>query len=327
MILTMPSNAAVPRGSGASGNSGISGKSGDSGVAGSRREFRFGVTMIASCGAAEWRAKCRRAEELGFDVILTADHLGCPAPLPSLVAAAEATRRPGVGTFVLNAGFWNPALLTREVATTDLLTGGRLELGLGAGYARDEFERAGIPWQAAGSRIDQLERAVDETTRLLADENHEPRPEQRPRPPLMLGGNGNRVLRLAAERADIITFAGMAPDESSRTGALRPLQAAAFDERVEFVRAASGGSDAERNLVVQHVGVTEDRRGEARKWRERAGLDWSTDAVLELPILLLGTPGEIAEQLRERRSRWGISYIGVLEPSMEALGQAIPLVR
>lgn len=168
---------------------------------------------------------------------------------------------------------------------------------------------------------------MDETTRLLADENHEPRPEQRPRPPLMLGGNGNRVLRLAAERADIITFAGMAPDENSRTGALRPLQAAAFDERVEFVRAAFGGSDAERNLVVQHVGVTEDRRGEARKWRERAGLEWSTDAVLELPILLLGTPGEIAEQLRERRSRWGISYIGVLEPSMEALGQAIPLVR
>src|SRR6476620_45517 len=92
------------------------------------RPFRFGVNLLAPAPLDEWRAKCRRAEELGYDVILVPDHLGMPAPFPALVAAAEATERPRLGTFVLNAGFWNPTLLAREVATTDTLTGGRLEL-------------------------------------------------------------------------------------------------------------------------------------------------------------------------------------------------------
>src|SRR5919106_6594883 len=97
------------------------------------RPFRFGASMIVPAPAEEWRTKCRRAEELGYDVILVPDHIGMVAPFPALVAAAEATERPRLGTFVLNAGFWNPALLAREVATTDALTGGRLELGLGTG--------------------------------------------------------------------------------------------------------------------------------------------------------------------------------------------------
>ncbi|MFF3146594.1 LLM class flavin-dependent oxidoreductase, partial [Streptomyces sp. NPDC057927] len=113
---------------------------------GSSRPFRFGVNLLAPAPLDEWRAKCRRAEELGYDVILVPDHLGMPAPFPSLVAAAEATERPRLGTFVLNAGFWNPTLLAREVATTDTLTGGRLELGLGTGYIRAEHDTAGLPW-------------------------------------------------------------------------------------------------------------------------------------------------------------------------------------
>lgn len=109
------------------------------------RPFRFGVNLLAPAPVDEWRAKCRRAEELGYDVILVPDHLGMPAPFPSLVAAAEVTERPRLGTFVLNAGFWNPTLLAREVATTDTLTGGRLELGLGTGYIRAEHDTAGLP--------------------------------------------------------------------------------------------------------------------------------------------------------------------------------------
>lgn len=111
----------------------------------SARPFRFGVNLLSPAPADAWRAKCRRAEELGYDVILVPDHLGMPAPFPSLVAAAAATARPRLGTFVLNSGFWNPTLLAREVAGTDALTGGRLELGLGTGYIRAEHDAAGLP--------------------------------------------------------------------------------------------------------------------------------------------------------------------------------------
>ncbi|MFE0807295.1 LLM class flavin-dependent oxidoreductase [Streptomyces sp. NPDC058848] len=107
------------------------------------RPYRFGVNLTVPAPAEQWSAKCRRAEGLGYDVIQVPDHLGMMAPFPALVAAARATARPRLGTFVLNAGFWNPALLAREVATTDALTGGRLELGLGTGYVRAEHDTAG----------------------------------------------------------------------------------------------------------------------------------------------------------------------------------------
>lgn len=108
------------------------------------REFRFGVNFLSPGTADEWAAKCRRAESLGYDVLLVPDHLELPAPFPSVLAAAQAAERPRVGTFVLNAAFWNPVLLARDVVSTAQLTGGRLELGLGTGYVRDEFEEAGI---------------------------------------------------------------------------------------------------------------------------------------------------------------------------------------
>jgi hypothetical protein len=108
------------------------------------RPFRFGVNLLSVASRDEWAAKCQQAEQLGYDVVLVPDHLGAPAPFPALVAAAEATERPRLGTFVLNAGLWNPALLAREVATTDQLTGGRLELG------RDRVRQGGArPRRAA----------------------------------------------------------------------------------------------------------------------------------------------------------------------------------
>jgi len=103
-------------------------------------------------------------------VITVADHLGMPAPFPALVAAAEATERPRLGTFVLNTGFWNPALLAREVATTDALTGGRLELGLGTGYVQEEHETAGLPWGSPRERVDHLLYTVEELARLLGSD-------------------------------------------------------------------------------------------------------------------------------------------------------------
>lgn len=211
------------------------------------RSFRFGVSLIHPSPAEEWRAKCRRAEELGYDVILVPDHLGMPAPFPALVAAAEATERPRLGTFVLNAGFWNPALLAREVATTDALTGGRLELGLGAGYVRAEHDTADLPWGSPGERVDHLRRTVEELDRLLGSGEQQPQPAQKPRVPLLIGGNGDRVLRLSAQHADIAAFGGAYADPTSTTGRLVPITAERFDERVARYRGSRRAARSPRS--------------------------------------------------------------------------------
>ncbi|RSN01441.1 LLM class F420-dependent oxidoreductase [Streptomyces sp. WAC 01325] len=294
----------------------------------SPRPFRFGVNLMTSAPAVEWRAKCRRAEELGYDVILVPDHLGMPAPFPALVAAAEATERPRLGTFVLNAGLWNPALLAREVATTDALTGGRLELGLGAGYVQAEHDSAGLPFGTPGERVEHLRRTVEELDRLLGSESYEPRPAQRPRVPLLVGGNGDRVLRLTAEHADIAAFGGAYPDPKSSTGRLVPVTADRLDERVARYRgfAADRKEPAELNLLLQMVTVTQDREAVVQPLLDRVP-EITLEQALALPILLIGTLEQITAQVLAQRVRYGFSYLTVLEPYMEAFAPVIERLR
>jgi probable F420-dependent oxidoreductase len=261
-------------------------------------------------------------------VILAPDHLDWPAPFPALVAAAEATERPRVGTFVLNAGFWNPTLLAREVATTDALTGDRLELGLGTGYVQAEHDRAGLPYGSPGERVDHLRRTVLELGRLLGSEEHRPAPVQRPRVPLLIGAGGDRMLRLTAEHADIAAFTGARTVPGSTTGQLDPITAEELDERVALYRgfAAGRAEPAELNLLIQRVAVTEDRAEVVRPLVERVpGL--TLDQALALPVVLLGSLKEIVDQVRERRERYGFSYLTVLEPYMEAFAPVIEALR
>ncbi|WP_372343141.1 LLM class F420-dependent oxidoreductase [Streptomyces sp. KL116D] len=285
------------------------------------RPFRFGVNLIAPSPGDAWRAKCRRAEELGFDVISVADHLGMPSPFPALVAAAEATTRPRLGTFVLNCAFWNPVLLAREVATAVALTDGRLELGLGTGYVRAEFEQAGVEWGTPGSRVDRLLHTVEELERLL--------PSSGPgsRPPLLIGGNGDRMLRIVAEHADIAAFVGARPAPELPSG-LFPLSAEELDGRVAAYRkfAADRAEPAERNLLVQLVDVTDDPAASARPWLERMPTLTEQD-VLDSPLVLVGSVEQIARRLIEQRERFGFSYITVLEPHMEVLAPVIEELR
>ncbi|POX45872.1 LLM class F420-dependent oxidoreductase [Streptomyces sp. Ru71] len=292
------------------------------------RPFRFGVNLLDPSPAAEWRDKCRRAEELGYDVILVPDHLGMVAPFPALVAAAEATERPRVGTFVLNAGFWNPALLAREVATTDALTGGRLELGLGTGYVRTEHDSAGLPFGSPGERVDHLRRTVEELERLLGSEEHRPRPAQRPRVPLLIGGNGDRMLRLTAGHADIAAFTGARTVPGSTTGQLAPITAKELDERVARYREFAAGREepAELNLLIQSVVVTDDREAAARPYLERIA-GFTLEQLLELPLFLFGTQEEIVAQVLALRERYGFTYLAVLEPSMEAFAPVMGRLR
>ncbi|MFI1767999.1 LLM class F420-dependent oxidoreductase [Streptomyces sp. NPDC020800] len=289
------------------------------------RPFRFGVNLLTPSPAADWRAKCRRAEELGYDVILVPDHLGMVAPFPALVAAAEATERPRLGTFVLNAGFWNPALLAREVAATDALTGGRLELGLGTGYVQAEHEAAGLPFGSPGERVDQLRRTVAELDRLLGSEEFQPRPAQS-RVPLLIGANGDRMLRLTAERADIAAFTGARA--GAAPGTLTPLSAKELDERIALYQesAASRPEPAELNLLIQLVAVTDDPGPVLEPLLDRQpGL--TLDRALELPIILAGPLDDVVARVRAQRERFGFSYLTVLEPYMEAFAPVMRRLR
>lgn len=288
-----------------------------------QRPFRFGVNMIAPGSRAEWVAKCRRAESLGYDVVAAADHLGMAPVFPALVLAAEATERVRLSSFVLNTGFRNPTLLAREVAGADQFTGGRLELGLGAGYVKDEFDAAGIPWQGAGKRVDHLERTLAELRRRFADPEHLPSPAQRSGPPILLAGRGDRMLRLAAEHADIVGFNGAAPGGDGAFPAL--ADAAGVAERVAFARAQLGGRDAELNILVLGVRVTGDRRAAAAELASQ--VDLSAEQVLEAPSMLLGTHAQIAEQLVQRRQAFGFSYVTVLEEVLDDFAPVIELLR
>lgn len=284
------------------------------------RPFRFGVSLLTSAPADEWRAKCRRAEELGYDVILVPDHLGMVAPFPALVAAAEATERPRVGTFVLNVGFWNPTLLAREVTTTNDLTGERLELGLGTGYVQAEHDTAGLPFGSPRERVDHLRYTVQELERLLDAAEC--------RVPLLLGGNGDRMLRLTAGHADIAAFTGASLEPGSTTGRLAPVDAAEFGQRVARYREFAAGrtEPAELNLLIQQVAVTDDPASALKPLLDRRP-DLSLEQVIDLPVMLIGTLEQITAKLGALRDRHGFSYLTVLEPHLEAFAPVVAELR
>ena len=168
------------------------------------REFRFSFNFFGITTRQAFVDECREAEQYGYDTVFCADHLGVPAPFPLLVAAAEATQRLRIGTLVLNVPFWNPALLARDVATTDILTDGRLELGLGSGHMKWEFDAAGIDWLGPAARADKLREMISELQRYFTTEFERlragragPKPVQRSGfggfgPPLLVGGRVTR---------------------------------------------------------------------------------------------------------------------------------------
>ena len=185
------------------------------------RPFRFGVSVHGSKSRAEWIGVARQAEVLGYSTLLIPDHLGDQlSPIPALLAAAEATSTLRVGSLVFDNDFRHPVMLAKEAATLDVLSGGRLELGLGAGWMKPEYERAGIPFERASVRIEKMEEAIQIVKGLFADGPLDfagqyytitglegfPKPVQRPHPPLHIGGGGQRLLSIAAREADIIGF-------------------------------------------------------------------------------------------------------------------------
>ncbi|GGS12154.1 hypothetical protein GCM10010252_59370 [Streptomyces aureoverticillatus] len=185
-----------------------------------------------------------------------------------------------------------------------------------------------MPWGTPGERVSHLSRTITELDRLFASPEHQPGPLQRPRPPLLIGGNGDRVLRIVAEHADIAAFTGARAVPGDPDGKLDVLTAEGLDERVATYRrlAAARAEPAELNLLIQMVEVTKDRRATIRPSLALVP-HLTEDEALDLPILLLGTARQMAEQLRAQRERYGFSYVTVLEPGMEAFGAVIEELR
>jgi probable F420-dependent oxidoreductase len=304
------------------------------------RDFRFSVNVFGIPSREALQERCRRAESAGFHTIFAPDHLGAPAPFPVLQAAADATEDLRVGTLVLNAPFWNPALLAREAASIDILSGGRLELGLGSGHMKWEFDAAGIPWEPFGARARRLEETITELRRFFSTElaalpgGRSPVPVQRvgfdgSGPPLIVGGTGDRVLSVAARYADIIGVAGVYQVKGKPPGTFRLGTAAETDERVRYVREQAGerAADVEWHLLVQAVVPTDDRRAAAAGLLSTVGSEMTVEEALETPFLLIGTHAQMAEQLRASRERYGFSYITVHDPYYEAFEPVVELMR
>ncbi|MDT8913189.1 TIGR03621 family F420-dependent LLM class oxidoreductase [Amycolatopsis sp. PS_44_ISF1] len=291
------------------------------------RPFRFGVNLTALGERDSWLAQCRTAEQLGYDVLTVSDHLGGQSPFPALAAAAAVTERVRLGTFVLNCAFWNPVLLAREVFTAGRLTGGRLELGLGTGYVRSEFDRAGLEWGTAGQRVDRLAATVAELVRLLDHPRELGVATAPPRPTLVLGGNGDRVLELAARYADVVSFSAAVLKPGATRGSLELLDAEAVQERTEYFARAAGDRAAavERNVLAQTVVVTDDPDAAIAALRRRMP-KLTGRRLADVPTVLVGSPAGIADRLRERRERYGISYVCVQESVMYEFAPVVALL-
>jgi probable F420-dependent oxidoreductase len=294
------------------------------------RPFRFGLQVAWAGSRAAWRDEARRAEDLGFDTIVVPDHIADEllSPMVALATMAEATTTLRVGTFVLNNDFRHPALLAREAATIDLLTDGRLELGVGAGHAAPEYAEIGLPFDPARVRVTRLEESARLMRKLFDGEEvtfagahyqvaaHRLAPPRRPT--LLIGGNGDRVLRVGARYADIVGLTGTGrtlPDGQKHEVEWSPEQ---IDAKVAIVREAAGDrlDDVEFNALVQYVEITPDRRATAEAVGARLEVD--PEVLLNAPYMLVGTVEEIVEQLHRARERWGFSYYVTRDPAQTA---------
>jgi probable F420-dependent oxidoreductase len=302
------------------------------------RRFRFGIQLSHAADGPGWEHLARQAEDLGYSTLFVPDHFEEQfGPLVALTAAAMATTTLRVGALVLDNDYRHPVPLAKELASLDVVSGGRLEVGLGAGWMRTDYDRAGMPYEPAKVRVDRMAEAITVLKGCFAEGpfsyagehytidayDNRPSPVQRPHPPLLLGGGGKRMLGIAAREADIV---GINP--SLHAGEVGPDAAAdataeATDRKLAWVREAAGDrfDDLELNCLVLATLVTDDRDGTAAMMGNMFGLDAA--GALEVPHALIGTIDEIVETLQARRDRWGMSYVVVQGDAMEAFAPVV----
>ena len=305
-----------------------------------KRLFRFGLCPGTAESRKDWADKARKAEDLGYSTFLFPDHfINDLATVPALSIAAEATQTLRVGSYVFDNDFRHPAMVAKEAATLDLLSDGRFELGIGAGWHGPEYEQTGILFDPPGVRVSRLEEAVKVIKGLFGEEPFYfsgkyytinglvglPRPVQRPHPPIFLAGGSKRVLSLAGREADIVGLHLRTYADGSG-GDITSSSADATLEKLEWVRQAAGDrfDDLEFNVLVPRLAVTDNPRqaAEERVAREnRPGL--TADLLLESPNALIGSVDGLVETLEMRRERYLISYIAIVEEEMEAFAPVV----
>jgi probable F420-dependent oxidoreductase len=287
------------------------------------RPFRFGIQASTATTRQEWVSLAQRAEGHGYSVLTMPDHFGDQlAPVPAMMAAAAATTDLRVCALVFDNDYKHPVVLAKELATMDLLSDGRVEIGLGAGWMVSDYEQLGIPYDKPGVRIDRFVEGLHIIQQCMQPDafsfsgshytitgyNGLPKPAQA-KVPVLIGGGGKRVLGIAAREADIV---GINP--SMHTGVVGPetfghMTAESVDEKVAIVQAAAGDrfQDIELNIRAFLVNVTDDGAGARGRLASMLGV--GDDMLVTSPFALIGSPAELIERLLERRERWGFSYV------------------
>lgn len=301
------------------------------------RPFRFGIQLHTAVSGEEWADLARRVEDLGFDTLLLPDHFGDQlAPVPAMMAAAAATTTLKVGCLVFDNDYKHPVVLAKELATIDRLSGGRVEVGLGAGWMLSDYEHAGMSYDSGKVRVDRFEEGLAIIKGLLGPDPVDfegehytirgldglPKPVQA-RPPILVGGGLKRMLTIAAREADIVGINPTMPNGAADADAARTGTAEQTDEKLGWVKAAAGDryDDLEINLLTLGCFLTDDRADLAEKLAPLFGL--TPAELLEFPHALIGSTEEIVDVIEARRARWDASYIVVQSDALEAMAPIV----
>ena len=310
------------------------------------RPFRFGLARSRAGTADEILATARRAETVGYDVYLIADHLGLLSVFPTLTAVAAVTERLRIGTYVVANDYRPLAILAEDAATVDFFSEGRLELGIGAGWMKGEYDAAGWTFDRAPVRIARLEESATLLRRLFAGEKvtHEGEhyrldgfelahlPPQGARLPLLIGGNGDKLLSVAGRHADIVSFTGFSSRQGGQEVDITHWTDEGLADRIDVVRRAAGDrfAELELNMLIQRAAVTDDPEATAARFVDEGRLARSSpitaEELLASPFVLLGTVEEIADRLRSFRTRFGVSYVTVSDERSEGFDAVVELL-
>jgi probable F420-dependent oxidoreductase len=302
------------------------------------RPFRFGVLAEKARSASEWIETARKAEALGYSTLVMADHFGDQlSPVPALATAAAVTESLRVGALVFCNDFRHPAELAKETATLDLLSEGRVEVGLGAGWMSEDYDWTGIPNDPPGVRIDRLIEAVavlrglwngepfsfDGEHYTISEMTGWPRPAQVGGPPLVIGGGGRRVLSTAARLADIVGVNPNVGEGKFGPAAAASMSSDATEQKLGWIREAAGDrfDDIEISILKFVTIVTDDRDGVAAKIGGAMGMDGS--AALASPHLLIGSAEQLVDELVQQREQWQASYVTVRADAYEAFAPVV----
>jgi probable F420-dependent oxidoreductase len=302
------------------------------------RPLRFGVQEHRAPSARAWKEKARQVEALGYASLYLPDHFADQVgPIAALMAAADATTRLRVGSLVFDNDYRHPVVLAKEAATIDLLSDGRFDLGLGAGWMASDYEQAGIPFDSPGTRISRMEEALTIIKGLFTGEpftfagehyrvtgiEGSPRPLQMPHPPILLGGGGRRMLRLAAREADIVNVNFDLREGAINRNLVRTGLAEATDEKLGWIRDAAGErmERVELSVTIFLANITDDRESVASVMA--AGIGVESKDILAMPHFLIGTVDEVVEDVQARRERYGISYVIVPGEAAESFAPVV----